>query len=95
LSRLCNDARVEVRCATARALATFVECYPHRVEELLLLLACDSSRKVRHAAADTLAKLIPAVNDPWQLIETWQNHPDRAVDVLKDARRSLPHPLGL
>ncbi len=95
LSRLCNDVRVEVRCATAHALGAFVDCYPKRVEELLFLLACDSSRKVRHAAAQTLAKLIPASDDPWRVIESWQAHPDRARDVLKEARRSLPHPLGL
>lgn len=95
LSRLCNDGRVEVRTATARALAEFIDCYPARVEELLFLLACDSSRKVRHAAAETLAKLIPASNDPWRIIEAWQDHPDRARDTLKLARRSLPLPLGV
>jgi hypothetical protein len=94
LSRLCNDPRVDVRVATARALQAFVDCYPRRVEELLLLIGCDSSRKVRAAAAETMAKLLPTVEDPWQLIEAWQEHPDRARDVLKEARKQLPAPLG-
>ena len=95
LSRLANDGRVEVRTETARALGWFVDTYPDRVEELLLLLACDTSRKVRAAAAESLADLIPRANDPWELIETWNSHPDRAREVLKAARRSLPPPLGV
>jgi hypothetical protein len=95
LSRLANDGRTEVRAETARAIGWFVDSYPDRVEELLLLLACDTSRKVRAAAAESLADLIPAANDPWELIETWNNHPDRAREVLKAARRSLPPPLGV
>jgi HEAT repeat protein len=95
LSRLTNDGRVDVRAATARALGWFVEAYPHRVEELLLVLACDTSRKVRSAAAESLADLIPRANDPWQLIEQWNGHPDRARRVLEAARRSLPPPLGV
>lgn len=95
LSRLANDGRVDVRAETARALGWFVDQYPDRVEELLLVLACDSSRKVRAAAAESLADLIPRANDPWELIETWNSHPDRAREVLKTARRSLPPPLGV
>ena len=34
-------------------------------------------------------------SDPWELIETWNSHPDRAREVLKAARRSLPPPLGV
>jgi hypothetical protein len=94
LSRLGNDERKEVRAATARALGAFVDWHPPRVEELLLPLACDPSGRVRHAAAETLARLISASADPWQVIETWQAHPDRARAALKEARRSLPHPLG-
>jgi hypothetical protein len=95
LSRLANDGRVDVRADTARALGRFVESHPERVEELLLLLACDSSRKVRAAAAEALAEMIPRSNDPWELIEHWQTHPDRARQVLETARRSLPPPLGV
>ncbi len=95
LARLANDGRVDVRAQTARALGWFVETHPERVEELLLLLACDSSRKVRAAAAESLADLIPRSNDPWELIETWNGHPDRARQVLEAARRSLPPPLGV
>jgi hypothetical protein len=95
LSRLANDGRVDVRAETARALGRFVESHPERVEELLLLLACDSSRRVRAAAAEALANLIPSSNDPWEIIEHWQSHPDRARQVLETARRSLPPPLGV
>jgi hypothetical protein len=95
LSRLANDGRVDVRTQTARALGWFVVGYADRVEELLLLLACDTSRKVRAAAAESLADLIPAANDPWGIIEAWNAHPDRAREVLKAARRSLPPPLGV
>lgn len=95
LSRLANDGRVDVRAHTARAIAWFVESYPRRVDELLLLLACDTSRKVRAAAAESLADLIPRANDPWAVIESWNAHPDRAREVLKTARRSLPPPLGV
>jgi len=95
LSRLAMDGRVDVRTETARALGWFVDSYPERVDELLLLLACDTSRKVRAAAAESLADLIPRANDPWELIEAWQNHPDRARQVLETARRSLPPPLGV
>jgi hypothetical protein len=94
LARLAADGRVDVRAQTARALGWFVDLYPKRVEELLLVLACDSSRKVRAAAAESLADLIPAVNDPWELIEEWNRHPDRAREVLRTARRALPPPLG-
>jgi HEAT repeat protein len=95
LARLANDGRVEVRAQAARAIGWFVDSHPDRVEELLLLLACDSSRKVRAAAAESLADLIPRANDPWELIENWSAHPDRAREVLKAARRSLPPPLGV
>ena len=95
LARLCSDPRSDVRAQAARALGWFVEAYPQRVEELLLLLACDSSRKVRGAAAESLADLIPRANDPWELIEHWNEHPDRAREVLQTARRSLPPPLGV
>lgn len=95
LSRLANDGRVDVRAQTARAIGWFVDGYPKRVDELLLLLACDTSRKVRAAAAESLADLIPRANDPWEIIETWNSHPDRAREVLKAARRSLPPPLGV
>jgi HEAT repeats len=95
LSRLANDGRVEVRAHTARALGWLVDAYPQRVDELLLLLACDTSRKVRAAAAESLADLIPSANDPWEIIEAWNTHPDRARRVLEAARRSLPPPLGV
>jgi hypothetical protein len=95
LSRLANDGRVDVRAHTARAIGWFVDAYPKRVDELLLLLACDTSRKVRAAAAESLADLIPRANDPWEIIEAWNTHPDRAREVLKAARRSLPPPLGV
>ncbi|HEX8953810.1 MAG TPA: HEAT repeat domain-containing protein [Polyangia bacterium] len=94
LSRLANDGRADVRARAARALGTFVESHPERVEELLLVLACDASRRVRAAAAESLADLIPRSNDPWELIEHWSTHPDRAREVLEAARRSLPPPLG-
>jgi len=95
LARLANDGRVEVRAQAARAIGWFVDSHPDRVEELLLLLTCDSSRKVRAAAAESLADLIPRANDPWGLIEPGGAHPDRAREVLKAARRSLPPPLGV
>lgn len=95
LGRLASDGRVDVRAQTARAIGWFVDTHPERVEELLLLLACDYSRKVRAAAAESLADLIPRANDPWELIETWSGHPDRARQVLEAARRSLPPPLGV
>jgi hypothetical protein len=95
LARLACDGRSDVRAQTARALGWFVDAYPERIEELLLLLACDSSRKVRAAAAESLADLIPRSNDPWELIEQWNSHPDRAREVLRVARRSLPPPLGV
>ncbi|MGZ3442933.1 MAG: HEAT repeat domain-containing protein [Polyangia bacterium] len=95
LSRLASDDRVDVRAQTARGLGCFVDAYPKRVEELLLLLACDTSRKVRAAAAESVADLIPRANDPWEIIEAWNTHPDRAREVLKAARRSLPPPLGV
>lgn len=95
LARLASDGRVDVRTQAARALGRFVDAYPERVEELLMVLACDSSRKVRAAAAETLAALIPVADDPWQLIEDWDAHPDRARDVMLTARRSLPPPLGV
>lgn len=95
LGRLANDGRADVRAETARALGWFVEPYPGAVEALLLPLACDSSRKVRAAAAETLADLIPVADDPYRVIENWESHPDRAREVLQAARRSLPPPLGV
>ncbi len=95
LERLCQDGRVDVRAQAARALGWFVASHPERVEELLLVLACDGSRKVRAAAAESLADLIPRSNDPWELIEQWSGHPERAREVLQAARRSLPPPLGV
>jgi HEAT repeats len=96
LARLATDARVDVRMEAAKNLAQFVEIYPERVEELLLLASCDPSRKVRAAAAETLAALLPRIPDPWRLIETWENeHPDRAREALRSARRSLPPPFGI
>lgn len=94
VSRLASDGRTEVRAEAARALGWLVDAYPQRVEEQLLLLACDPSRRVRAAAAESLADLLPCANDPWELIETWNSHPDRAREVLRVARRSLPPPLG-
>lgn len=95
LGRLATDGRVEVRTQSARALQWFVELYPEKLEELLLLLACDPARKVRQAAVETLAALLPRVGDPERLIETWENeHPDRAREALRSARRNLPPPLG-
>ncbi len=95
LSRLSSDGRADVRAQTARALGWFVDQYPERIEELLLVLACDSRRRVRAASAESLADLIPCANDPWELIEEWSSHPDRARAVLRAARRSLPPPLGV
>jgi len=96
LARLATDARIDVRAQTARALSWFVDLYPQRVEELLLLLSCDGSRKVRQAAAEALAALLPTVPDPWKLIAAWENeHPDRARAALQSARRALPPPLGV
>jgi HEAT repeat protein len=95
LGRLASDGRADVRARAARALGWFVDAYPRRVEELLLPLACDSSRKVRTAAAEALADLIPVATDPWKLMEEWEAHPDRARAVLQVARRSLPPPLGV
>jgi HEAT repeats len=95
LARLASDGRVDVRAQAARALGWFVEAYPERVEELLLVLACDSSRKVRAAAAESVADLIQRGHDPWAVIEAWNEHPDRARQVLLEARRSLPPPLGV
>jgi hypothetical protein len=80
----------------AKALAWFVELYPDRVEELLLLLACDPCRRVRHAAATTLATLLPAVDNFRKLMEVWlTEHPERAQKTLLAARRWLPRPLGV
>jgi hypothetical protein len=96
LGRLATDGRADVRADVAHALAWFVEAYPDRIEELLLLLACDPSRKVRHAAAVTLAHLLPRVSNPGRMIATWENeHPDRARETMATARRSLPPPLGV
>lgn len=95
LARLGADPRVEVRAQAARALGWLVERYPDRVEALLLVLSCDASRKVRAAAAESLADLIPVVDDPVQMIAEWEAHPDRARDTLQQARRSLPPPLGV
>jgi hypothetical protein len=84
LSRLASDTRDLLREGAARALTGFTEIYPARVEETLLILACDSSRRVRTAAAETLARLLPLVPD---IADRWRWHPDRAVAVLDRARR--------
>jgi hypothetical protein len=94
LSRLANDERCDARAEAAGALGWFVDLYPERVEALLLPLACDVSRQVRAAAAETLAELIPVAANPHRLVEQWQSHPERAREVLQAARRSLPPPLG-
>jgi hypothetical protein len=95
LGRLATDARVDVRAQVAAALAYFVDLYAERIEELLLVLSCDPSRKVRHAAALTLAELLPRVPNPTRTIEIWENeHPDRARETMAAARRALPPPLG-
>ena len=88
LARLSSDERDEIRVGVARGLAAFVDVYPDRVEELLLPLACDPARRVRAAAADTLAKLLAAVPDVEAVIERWRWHPDRAVEVLEKARKA-------
>jgi HEAT repeats len=95
LGRLASDRRVDVRAQAARALGWFVDIYPQRVEELLLVLSCDDHRKVRTAAAESLADLLPRAPDPWELIHAWSEHPNRAREVLATARRSLPPPLGV
>ena len=96
LARLTTDGRVDVRVEAAKNLGSFVDIYPERVEELLLLLSCDPSRRVRHAAGETLALLLPRMPDPWRLIETWENeHPDRAREALRNARRTLAAPFGI
>ena len=95
LGRFVHDERAEVRTQTARAIGRFVDIYPKRVDELLLVLACDPSQRVRAAAAESLADLIPRANDPWEIIEAWNAHAERAREVLEAARRSLPPPLGL
>jgi HEAT repeat protein len=89
LGRLAGDARDEVRVGAARALGAFTDSDPDRVETALLPLACDPSRRVRAAAAETLGLLLRAIGDVSDLIERWQWHPDRAAEVLSRARRCL------
>jgi hypothetical protein len=94
LARLAADDRAEVRLGVTRALPWFAELYPSRVEELLLLLACDANAKVRAATVETLADLLELSDDAWPIVERWQWHPDRARDVLARARAMLPPPVG-
>jgi hypothetical protein len=89
LSRLGGDERDEVRAGAAKALQSFVDVYPDRVEDVLLQLACDPVRRVRNAAAETLAKLLRVLPNPTELVDRWRWHPDRATDVLDRARKSL------
>ena len=89
IGRLASDERDEIRVGAARALGSFVGADPERVESLLLPLACDSSRRVRTAAAETLGKLLAALDDADELINRWLWHPDRAAEVMARARRCL------
>ena len=86
LGRLAGDSREELRVGVARSLAAFVELYPARVEELLLALGCDSCRRVRAAAAETLAELLRQPHRE-ALLERWSWHPDRALEVLNRAKK--------
>jgi hypothetical protein len=94
LERLIEDSRAEIRAGVARSLPWFADLYPERVERQLTPLASDDSRKVRNAVAEALADLIESSAAPWSLIARWERLPERARDVLKNARKSLPPPLG-
>jgi hypothetical protein len=95
VARLANDGRVDVRAQAARALGWLASVYPEGVEELLLMLACDTSRKVRQAAGESLADLLACARDPAAVVEAWSLHTGRARDVLDVARRSLPASMGV
>jgi hypothetical protein len=87
LGRLITDARWEVRAGVAQALPWFAEVYPDRIEELLLPLACDPSRRVRTAAAEALAVILRGCANAETIMSRWQTqHPDRAREVMERAR---------
>src|SRR4051812_48690602 len=67
LTRLAQDSRAEVRLQVAHLLTWFADLYPDRVEQLLMPLACDSTKKVRTAVTESLADLIESVTAPWAL----------------------------
>lgn len=94
LDKLREDQRAEVRAGVARSLPWFADLYGERVEKLLMALAVDASRKVRTAVSEALADLIESSTAPWTLIARWERLPERARDVLKTARKSLPPPYG-
>jgi hypothetical protein len=94
LERLSEDLRAEVRAGVARSLPWFADLYPERAEKLLMPLANDAARKVRSSVAESLADLLESSTAPWSLIARWERLSERARDVLKTARKSLPPPLG-
>jgi hypothetical protein len=87
LSRLSTDQRVEVRQSVARALPVFADLYLERVEELLLVLACDPHRRVRTAAQEALERVLARLADPLPLVARWPSDPDRAREALTGAPR--------
>jgi hypothetical protein len=89
LTRLSSDERDELRVGVARALGHFVNIYPEKMEDLLLPLACDPARRVRAAAVEALSLLLLDSPHPEEIVERWRWYPDRAVDVLERARKSL------
>jgi hypothetical protein len=95
LEKLADDFRADVRAGVAKSLPWFADVYADRVERLLVPLASDESRKVRGSAVEALADLLESTHAPWTLIARWERLPERARDVLKAARKSLPPPLGL
>ncbi len=90
LARFAADSRAEVRVGVAGSLPWFAELYPEAVEQQVLVLACDSSQKVRSAAAYALADLIETADDAKALVERWLGHPPQAREVLARARALLP-----
>lgn len=90
LSRFATDDRTDVRAGVARGLPWFAELYPERVEQELLLLACDSAHKVRVATAEGLADLIESSDDPESIVARFASNTDRTREVLQRARALLP-----
>ena len=57
-------------------------------------LACDANKRVRVAAAESLADLLESLPAPEALIARWSKLPERAREVLDLARRALRSPLA-
>jgi hypothetical protein len=85
LARLSTHPRGEVREGVARALPVFADLYLERVEELLLVLACDPQARVRAAAEDALERVLARLaelSDLVPLVERWRAHPDSGREPL-------------